>query len=63
MFKWLSPFVCACYVDQNDAKNQDGRRKKQNHQNGAHEEENYEEEVEEEEAAGQDKGTNRRAEM
>ncbi|XP_043976198.1 Golgi integral membrane protein 4a isoform X1 [Gambusia affinis] len=50
-------------TEQNDAKNQDGRRKKQNHQNGAHEEENYEEEVEEEEAAGQDKGTNRRAEM
>uniref|UniRef100_A0A3B3U8D1 Golgi integral membrane protein 4 n=1 Tax=Poecilia latipinna TaxID=48699 RepID=A0A3B3U8D1_9TELE len=58
-------FVCACYVDQNDAKNQDGPRKKQNHQNGAHEEENYEEEEEEveEDAAGQDKGTNRRAEM
>ncbi|XP_014912956.1 Golgi integral membrane protein 4a isoform X1 [Poecilia latipinna] len=52
-------------TEQNDAKNQDGPRKKQNHQNGAHEEENYEEEEEEveEDAAGQDKGTNRRAEM
>lgn len=58
---------CACFLLQDEVKNQEGPRKEADHRKEGenNEEENYEEEEEEmeEDTAGQNKGPNRRAEM